>query len=704
MPPEPDHIPDGELLDGLAAAAGIAPDWHEIGGRHHQVSPDTKRALLAAMGLPAGSIGEARDSLGRLAGRDRRALPASAYAREGAAPVLRVAGDVPPRGVAIRRQDGEEMHLAVAGEETRRIDIRAADGRHHAAYEFDLPVLPVGRHEVLLDGAPEARCRLVVAPRRCFLPDDIQSGARLFGVAAHLYTLRRAQDGGIGDFTTLGAFCEGAARHGAAFVGLNPMHAQFAQYRDRASPYNPSDRRFVDPIYIDVTAPQILGEAPEVGRMLDGAGELIGALRAQPLVDYPNVWRVKEAVLGAAFAAFEMRARSQPGDADVRAFEAFVKAGGERLHRFAAFEALSEAHPGEPWFRWDASLQDPASPAVAAFVAAHGSRLRHHAYLQWLADAQFAAAAEKGRAAGLSLGLYRDIAVGMAPDGAEAWAGAGQFARGVSVGSPPDPFSADGQIWSLPPPNPVAENPGETFAHLLDANMRHAGALRIDHAMALQRLFWVPDGARGAEGAYVGYRLEDNLAELALASQAARCLVIGEDLGTVPEGFRDRIAAADILSYRVLFFERDWPRFLPPQAYPEKAVACVSTHDLPTLAGWWAGAEIAERRALGILGPEEAERQLREREGEKALLCEALQVPAPVEGNVTPLVAAAHDYIGRTPAMLAVAQIDDIVGETVAVNLPGTDRERPNWRRRLAPDVAAIFDALPQGFPRRETG
>ncbi len=701
MPPESDHIPDGDLLDALAWTAGIAPDWHEIGGRHHQVSPDTKRTLLAAMGLEAGTPGEARDSLGRLAGRDRRPLPPSAYAREGAAAVLRVVGDAPPRGIAIRRQDGEEMRLSVAAGEARRLDIRAADGRRHAVHEIDLPVLPVGRHQVRLDGVPETPCRLVVVPQRCFLPDDVRAGARLFGVAAHLYTLRRAQDGGIGDFTTLGDLCEGAARRGAAFVGLNPMHAQFAQDRDRASPYNPSDRRFVDPIYIDVAAPEVTGEAPEVGRMLEGAGDLLRALRAQPLVDYPNVWRVKEAVLGAAFAAFDMRARSQPRDADVRAFEAFVKAGGERLHHFAAFEALSEAHPGTPWFQWDASLQDPASPAVAAFVAAHASRLRYHAYLQWLADAQFAAAAEKGRAAGLALGLYRDIAVGMAPDGAEAWAGAGHFARGVSVGSPPDPFSADGQIWSLPPPNPVAENPGETFAHLLAANMRHAGALRIDHAMGLQRLFWVPDGARGAEGAYVGYRLENNLAELALASQAARCLVIGEDLGTVPEGFRDRIAAADILSYRVLFFERDWPRFLPPETYPEKAVACVSTHDLPTLAGWWAGAEIAERQALGILRPEEADRQMQEREGEKALLCDALQVPAPTDGNFGPLVAAAHDYIGRTPAMLAVAQIDDIVGETVAVNLPGTDRERPNWRRRLVPDVADMFDAIPEGLPKR---
>ncbi len=693
------------MLDQLADAAGIQPEWTEIRGSNHRVSPETKRALLAAMGLPAASDGEARDSLARLSDREARRLPGSAAGREGEALSLRVVGDRPPRGLTILRQDGSEASLKLDAGEMSRVEIRAADGRPLMAYSVTLPAQPIGRHRLFVDDAPDAVCSLTVAPRRCYVPPDVQAGTRLFGVATHLYTLRRDGDGGIGDFTTLGRFAEGAARHGAAFVGLNPMHAQFAQYRERASPYNPSDRRFLDPIYIDVMAPEILGEAPEAAAMLDGAADLLGALRAGTAVDYPNVWLVKKAVLDVAFAAFDERCRALPGDADVLAFQAFVAAGGAGLRRFATFEALTEACPGRPWMQWDDPLRHSASPEAEAFARAYEDRLRHHCFLQWVAERQFARADRAGREAGLSLGFYRDIAVGTAPDGAEAWAEAETFARGVSVGSPPDPFSADGQIWSLPPPNPVADGTGETFARLLEANMRHAGALRIDHAMGLQRLFWVPDGAKGADGAYVSYDFEANLAELALASHTAKCLVIGEDLGTVPAGFRDRLSEADILSYRVMFFERDGARFLPPDAYPPKAVACVSTHDLPTLAGWWQGAEIAERRRLGSLSEAEADRAVEERQGDKQALLEAVHLPAPAtDGDLAPLVEAVHRFVAATPSVLAVAQIDDLVGETVAVNLPGTDRERPNWRRRLAPDVEAIFDSLPEGLPKRSVG
>ncbi len=697
-----------DLLDHLAAAAGIAPEWHEIAGPRHSVSPDTKRALLAAMGLPAATAGEIRDSLATLAARQFRPLPDGAASHADAAVALRLVEDPagpPPSGLTILREDGREEHYPIDPGRAERAAFTAADGREGIAASVILPPQPIGRHRILLDGHPDAACALTVAPPRSFLPEDIRAGQRLFGVSTHLYTLRRQGDGGIGDFTTLGDFAAGAARHGAGFVGLNPMHAQFAQYRDRASPYNPSDRRFLDPIYIDVAAAEILGEAPEVGQMLAAAGELLTALRGQPLVDYPNVWMVKKAVLEAAFAAFDARRQHQPGDPDVLAFDEFVANGGRRLQRYAAFEAITEAHPGKPWMDWDDALRRPGSPAVEAFAQASATRLRFHQYLQWIAERQFAKAAERGASAGLSLGFYRDIAVGTAPDGAEAWAEAAYFARGVSVGAPPDPFSAEGQIWSLPPPNPIAETTGETFAHLLEANMRHAGALRIDHAMGLQRLFWVPDGARGADGAYVSYPIERNLADLALESHRARCLVIGEDLGTVPEGFREKLAAADVLSYRVIFFERDGPRFLPPEAYPAKAVACVSTHDLPTLAGWWDGADIAERHKLGSMTDEVADRAAQDRQVEKAALVEALHLPRQDLGGELALVLdGVHRFVAATPSVLAVAQIDDLVGETVSVNLPGTDRERPNWRRRLEPEVATMFDRIPDGLPTRSPG
>ena len=692
-----------EIVDRLAQAVGIAPEWHEISGSIHRVSPQTKRAILAAMGLPASSPGDARASLERLSARDLRPLPDRVITHQNDKVSVRVVADRPPRSLNLRLEGGGQVRLALDPGEAARTNVETIDGRQAVAWMVDLPPQPTGRHRLSLDDGTEAYATLTVAPRRCFLPNGLRAGQRLYGLAAHLYTLRRAQDGGIGDFTTLGSFCEGGARHGASFVGLNPMHTLFAQYRERASPYNPSDRRFLDPCYIDVATPEILGEAPEVAQILAAGGERLAALRGETQVDYPEVWRLKDAVLERAFSAFDERSRRRPADPDVKTFEAFVATGGLRLYRFAAFEALTEANPGRPWMDWDEALRHPDNLAVDNFGVTHVTRLRFHCYMQWIAERQLAAAAQRGRDSGLSLGLYRDIAVGTAPDGAEAWAEAGYFARGVSVGSPPDPFSADGQIWSLPPPNPIADNPGETLAHLLQANMRHAGALRIDHAMGLQRLFWVPDGAKGADGAYVNYDLDANLADLALESQRAACLVIGEDLGTVPDGFRDRISEADVLSYRVLFFERDGLSFLPPERYPEKAVACVSTHDLPTLAGWWNGADIGERQALGLTPADAGESARTERGAEKIALMRALNLD-PGSGDGPAPVEAVHRFIGQTPCVLAVAQIDDLVGENTAVNLPGTDRERPNWRRRLKPDVAEIFDSIPDGLPGRGSG
>ncbi len=352
--------------------------------------------------------------------------------------------------------------------------------------------------------------------------------------------------------------------------------------------------------------------------------------------------------------------------------------------------------PDRDWMGWPEALRNPDGPEVRAFAEEQGVRVRFQLFLQWLAERQLAQAAARGTEAGLGIGLYRDLAVGTAPDGAEAWSEQSAYARGVSVGSPPDPFSASGQIWCLPPPNPIArERTGENLlGPLLRANMRHAGALRIDHAMGLSRLFWVPDNAPGSAGAYVGYDFEANLAEAALESHRARCLVIGEDLGTVQDGFRETLARNDILSYRVLFFERDGLAFKPPASYPRTAVACAATHDIAPLAGWWRGGDIEERKAVGQIDETAANHALEERVVERRKLAEAVGEPQlsdepgqPIE----PIIRAVHRFIAETPSMLVAVQADDLVGEQAGINLPGTDRERPNWRRRLPLDSEDLF-------------
>jgi glycogen operon protein len=678
--PAPGESWDAEV-DRLALAAGIAPEWWDIDGTRHPVSIETKRALLGAMHLQAGSAAETQASLERLAAlHQRRILPYSLAAREGEAPGLAIALDAAePRrrlNFVIENEDGAQDRLVIPDHAGEEIEIPCADGRPVRQRRVALPVLPTGRWRLWREDRPDLACALTVAPRTCFLPEMLAAGGRRFGLAAHLYALRRAGDQGIGDFTTLARLGAAAARTGAAVVGLNPLHALFPAQRERASPYHPSDRRFLDPIYLDVGGAEGGLDAPEARAAYAAHAGALAALTAAPLVDYPQVWAVKRAVLEAAFAAFD----AAGGGDQMAGFQAY---GGTALRRFAIFQAIAEQRPESDWRAWPAELRDPDHPGVAAFAAAHADRVRYHAWLQWLADSQLAAAVA---ASGLAIGLYRDLAIGTAPDGAEAWSEARQLAVGASVGAPPDPFSAAGQIWHLPPPNPwrVREDGFRTLAGILGANMRHAGALRIDHAMGLTRLFWVPDGATGKDGAYVANPLPPLLGELALESRRARCLVVGEDLGTVPEGFRAALTAADVLSYRVLWFERDGAAFRPPAQYPARAVACISTHDLPTLAGWRAGADIAERAALGLLGPARAVRAEQERADEQAALAAALGEP--------PSAPAVHAFLAASPCALVLAQADDLAGETVALNLPGTDRERPNWRRKIATPVPELLD------------
>ncbi len=695
---------DQEALDRLAAAAGIAGEWWDVAGSRHVVGADTKRALLAAMGLPVASTAEARTQLAAIAeARELRELPAMAVARAGCATELAIA--VAPssrhrRGLLrLLHDDGTEMLLPFTADDCPAQVMIATDGRRIERRMLTLPPLPAGYHTLHFDDERDGRCPLVVAPPRCFLPPDIRAGERRYGLAAHLYALHRRGDQGIGDFTTLSAIAEATARAGGSIVGINPLHALFADDRERASPYHPSDRRFLDPVYIDVEEVPDLAAAPAARALLAQNGRRVAALSARASVDYASVWPLKQTVLEACFAHFEQRG---PDDPLVAECERFIASGGARLQRFSLFEAIAAEHPRVPWHAWPAALRKPDAAGVAEFALRHARRMRFASYLQWLADRQFAAAARHGRESGLALGFLRDLAVGAAPDGAEVWANPSAFAHGAAVGAPPDPFSTAGQNWGLPPPNPAALHASACagFGELVAANMRHAGALRIDHVMGMSRLFWIPDGAAAADGAYVEYPLDPLLAVLAIESARAGCFVVGEDLGTVPEGFRERLAAVDILSYRVLWFERDGAGFAAPARYPANAVACVSTHDLPTIAGWWTGADIVEKRALGLLDAEGAAGAQAEREAARHALAEAMAEAGVTEGSPIDasaphdprITAALHRYAGASPSAVVLLQADDLAGETAAVNLPGTDHERPNWRRKVGVDADALWE------------
>jgi 4-alpha-glucanotransferase len=684
-------------LGRLAEAAGLGHDWWDITGTNHLVPDDSKRALLRAMRLPAETAADIDASLYSLSLTGVfAALPPSLVVTEGSpislplGPALGLLG----RAIALtlRREDGSRDRLVVTPQTGALSIATAPDGRTATIRTITLPAQPLGRHRIICeDGPAPITCLLTVTPARCYLPPALAQGGRRFGLAAHLYTLRRSEDQGIGDFSTLAAIGAGTAAAGGAVIGLNPLHALFPENRQHASPYSPSDRRFLDPIYVDVARIPFLADLPEVRVALAAEASTFADLRRTSAVDYPGVWAAKRRVLTAAATALASLAADHPA---ATAFAAFVRTGGDSLQRFATFEAISAAYPKGSWRDWPDALRQPGSAAVRDFAAKNAAALELSSFMQWVADHQLAEADDSARAAGLSLGFYRDLAVGTAPIGAEAWSEQDLLMTGVAVGAPPDPFSMEGQNWSLPPPNPVAmiAEGFDGFSALLRANMRHAGALRIDHVLGLNRLFLIPDGARATEGAYLAYPRSDLLGITALESQAAECLVVGEDLGTVPDGVRAAMEARGLLSYRVLWFERDGEAFRPPSAYPGLAAACVSTHDLPTLAGWWIGADIEERVVLGLSDAAEAAtaHAARRREKDSVLTALAAQGLIPSVAAYDPaaplepeLAGAIHAFVSATPCLLDLVQADDLAAETVAVNLPGTDAERPNWRRRI---------------------
>ncbi len=697
---------DEHVLDALASAAGVSAEWWDIAGRRTVVGADTKLALLKSLGLSAGSTGEARERLAELAEEAAfRSLPVATTIVQGGARSLRLGGALADRqlpfALAIACDDGSNQVVEVPYELGHRSEVIAPDGRRALVRDIPLPDLPLGRHEIMSDAAPERQGHLAVVPAAAFLPPTLRE-RRVFGVAAQVYGLRREGpegrgDQGIGDFTSLRLLAEEAARAGAATIGVNPLHALYPHDPERASPYHPSDRRFLDPLAIDAfdVPPELLTDsvraaftrvAPEAAR-----------LSASNFVGYSAVSALKNRLFDVIHAAFRARRLAAPNDALVMDYEHFVVAGGESLQCFAIFTAI-ERQIGGALNQFEPALGSPHAPGIESFTADHEEGIARAKFLQFLADRQFAAAARAAREAGLSLGFYRDLAVGCAPDGAEAFSEMDRLMTGVSIGAPPDPLGPRGQVWGLPPfdPRALARDGFAGFGRLISVNMAYAGILRVDHVLGLKRLFLVPEGADGADGAYLACPFDALIGQVMLESVRNETAVVGEDLGTVPEGMRERLAKANILSYRVMRFEREGDAYVRPENYPALAAACVATHDLPPLAGWWRGADLTEAAALGHL-PDEAE-AFAARAMEKAELVRALEEADFSVGEIeldAPLgeavVAAIHGFVARSNAALVLVQADDLAMETIPTNLPGTDRERPNWRRKIWLPVEKLF-------------
>ncbi len=614
----------------------------------------------------------------------------------------------------------QRVPVVLNDRDDRSYTLMMEDGARHVGTAeivdgtFTAPVvLPLGYHRLTL---ADSTTTLAVVPERGHLARGCNDGERgVWGVAVQLYALRSSTDWGIGDFTGLRSLVEIAKAAGASAVGLNPLHALPIDEPDAASPYSPASRLFLNDLYIDVMAIDDVAKSSEARNAIAApafAAEL-ARLRAEPYVDYASVARAKRTILDVGYRAFRAANLdvSEPTVEGAK-YRTWLAAKGQTLEDFATYEALREHFSGDHrggWREWPEAYHDPRSDTVAAFRDMHRKPIEYHAWVQWHAERQFSAASDAARS--MAVGLYRDVAVGADGSSADVWLDRGAYILDASVGAPPDELNTQGQDWGLPPIDPGAlrERAYAPFVELLRANMQGAGALRIDHAMSLMRLFWIPRGEPAASGAYIAYPFDEMLGILALESRRAQCMVIGEDLGTVPPGFRERMAATGVLSYRLLFFEREFGgAFFPPERYPALALVTGGTHDLATIAGYATARDIDARAKLGMTKiPGEAQPDYDERLRDRATLLEALvtvgtlaphaaqALPYRRDGEARtdafdPLVLAAYRFLARTPGALVMVSLDDALGELDQVNLPGTSFQYPNWRRKLGCEIERL--------------
>jgi 4-alpha-glucanotransferase len=524
--------------------------------------------------------------------------------------------------------------------------------------------LPLGYHRLRRER--DAReTRLIVAPHRCHLPD----GLKLWGWAAQIYAARSRESWGIGDLADLRRLAQWSSRLGAGMLLINPLSAPTPVPPLQPSPYYPSSRRFRNPLYLRVEeVPGAESARLDLGRFAEAGRALNDARR----IDRDAVWKLKSEALERLWSAFTVDER----------FERYRREQVPALREFATFCVLAEQH-GAGWQRWPENYRRPESATVTSFAGEHAQRVAFHEWLQWCFDEQLARAAP-------ALRLMQDLPIGVDPGGADAWAWQDVLTPEASVGAPPDRYNADGQNWGLPPfvPHRLAAQGYEPFIQTIRAALRHAGGLRIDHVMGLFRLFWIPAGLTAHHGAYVRYPADDLLAIVALESRRAGAIIVGEDLGTVEAGVRERLAEHAVLSYRVVLFEPD-----PPARYPELALAAVTTHDLPTIAGIWTGADIDAQAAMG----REANRAGFDEMRGRLLGTAGLADDAPV----AEVIERVHARLGEAPSRIVTATLDDALAVAERPNMPGTVDEWPNWSLALPEPLEAIEQAeLPQAIAR----
>jgi 4-alpha-glucanotransferase len=716
------YEPSASYHDALMRTAleqGINREYWDIFGHRHGVSPEVQKSILEALGIDA-STQETLDAGRRERFRQQAAMVLPPTIVIGVERVVPVTLQASGNGTLCY-----EIALEAGGQIAGSLDVSqlplhrelSLEAEHWRVYELRLPAeLPLGYHmlEISLNGRVCGQAHLIICPERAYLPERLQSGGRTVGLNITLYGLRSDRNWGCGDFTDLKALIDWAARElGVSLIGLNPLHALHNRFPYNTSPYLPQSIFYKNFIYIDVESVPEFSTSDMAQKLARSSRiqEHLTCLRHSEFVEYEKVDAVKRHFLKVLFRSFPRHSERS------RAFEAYCEREGEMLDKFALYCALDEIlHKQDrnrwTWRDWPEEYQRPDTDACRAFAQRHQRTIEFYKYVQFVLEEQLAAAEKHAKAKGLTSGLYHDMALATDRYGSDLWAYRNYYVDRCRVGAPPDDFSPHGQDWAFPPPNGEAHwrDGFRLFRESVRKIVRHGGALRIDHVMRLFRLFWIPDGVEAVHGAYVRDRATDLMHILALESVRSENIVVGEDLGTVTDEIREMLSRFGILSYRLFYFEKHRDgSFKASAEYPKQALVASTTHDLPTMAGFWTFRDIEARRAAGLADEQGWHNQMADRRAEKQRMLDRLHQEGllpldypPDADKIPELDGPLHNaiigFLAQVPSMILLLNQEDLTKETEQQNLPGSTDQYPNWRRKMKFTLEELNGATAEDF------
>lgn len=708
-----------ELLRRLADLYGIVPEYYDITGQKHLTTENTVKTILRTLQVQCDSVDELRRAIEH---------KESDYWDDFVQPVVVLSVNRQPCTIplyipigggnvsdllmswSITDESGRQESFSRSGDDLPSVEEKWLHGlRYIKTIITDDRSRDIGYYSVMISCNLPAQqktdevfraktVRLIITPDSCYLPDRLRS-EQARGLSVNLYAVRSDENWGIGDLGDLKQIIAMVGRLGGDFVGINPLHAIPNTIPYGISPYSPISRLFRNPVYLDISSIPDVASSTKVQELIHSTQfkQELESLRMSEHIDYERIDKLKRSVLKLAFAAF--LEHDIKGDTDRgKSFRNFIQDENPLISRFALYSVLREQMIKSlgvyRWQDWPSEYHDPSGASVQEFGRQNGEAVLFHQYVQWLIDEQLREVRETAAEHEMTVGLYNDLAVGSVAGGSDTWSFGNTIAGDVDVGAPPDDFSINGQNWGFPPiiPENVQESGYELFIRTIRQNMKHAGALRIDHALGLFRMFWIPSGLSPKEGAYITYPAEDLLRIIALESVRRKVVVVAEDLGTLEDSFRQMLQRFDMLSYRLFYFERNYPdpSFRQPNAYPAGALCAVTTHDLPTLYGFWRGQDIETKKRLGMYQDEDHWRHdLAMRKRDRELVIDALRhhgllsdEASPEEAMMPKLCEAVYRYLSMTPCRMLLVSLDDVVGTVDQQNLPGTVDEYPNWKQK----------------------